>query len=332
MDQQRYSEAEPILITTLQTYYKLAANAPAVYLSDVAMTLNNLGALYERTQRFKEAEEAFQKVTEAYSQLVKQWDKANPPAHVPLKYVAGLLASTNNLGVLYARTQRFKEAEEAFQKGLGGFYLVAQENSAVITLLGDKIIPVLINLGNLYRETQRPNEAEEVYKEVLTIRRQQAETNNAYLPDVAMTLTNLGLLYSKIHLPEKAEEVFKEGLAIYRQLAQTNPGVYLPEIGLSLNKLASLAFEQDNLEQAQKWVEEALSTHRALWNNKPKVHGDNLSLSLVMKALIQFRTETDATGGCEQLREALRVSYTGGLKQTIQKIMIKESCNQLSRE
>jgi len=68
-----------------------------------ANTLKTLGQLYVRTDRLKEAEEAYEKALPLYRQIDDRLGEAN---------------TLKALGQLYVRTDRLKEAEKAYEKAL----------------------------------------------------------------------------------------------------------------------------------------------------------------------------------------------------------------------
>ena len=88
--------------------YKRQENHSA-YIGNVAMTCNNLGALYYNTKRYKEVEEMYKEALGIYRELAKE----NRSAHI------GNVADTcNNLGALYYNTKRYKEVEEMCKEAL----------------------------------------------------------------------------------------------------------------------------------------------------------------------------------------------------------------------
>jgi tetratricopeptide (TPR) repeat protein len=63
-----------------------------------------------------------------------------------------------------------------------------------------------------------------------------AETNPAFLPDLASALNNLGIRYSNIGQRQEAVGPTEEAVRLYRQLAETNPA-FLPDLASALNNL-----------------------------------------------------------------------------------------------
>src|SRR5271157_6383535 len=284
--QNHFSEAIGVYEVLRRTYTNAA---------DVAMTLNNLAALYSATQRMKEAEEAYREALSTYRQLAQ----ANPEAYLP--YVAGTL---NNLAILYSATQRMKEAEEAYREALSIRRQLAQANPEAY--LPD-VATTLNNLANLYSDTQRMKEAEEAYREALSTYRQLAQANpEAYLPDVAMTLNNLANLYSATQRMKEAEEAYREALSTYRQLAQANPEAYLPYVATTLNNLAILYSDTQRMKEAEEAYREALSIRRELAQANPEAYLRDVATTLNNLAALYYATQRMKEAE-EAYREALSI-------------------------
>jgi tetratricopeptide (TPR) repeat protein len=218
-NQNDFHRAEPVLLATLDRARQLAKTNPAAYQPDVALTLHILGALFNQTQRVKEAEAAFEEALRIRRQLAK----TNPATYQP-----DIADTLNSLAILYGQTQRLKEAEAAYQEALDIDRQLAKADPA--TYQSDVAI-TLNNLAFVKSQTQRLKEAEAAYQEALDIDRQLAKTNSAaYQPEVGQRLNNLGILYSQTQRPKEAEAAFGEALDIRRQLAKDNPAAYQPNV------------------------------------------------------------------------------------------------------
>jgi tetratricopeptide (TPR) repeat protein len=173
--------------------------------------------LLQHQNRYMECEPVYN----AALALVRVLSKSNPAAHLP-----DLALALNNLGNLYATTQRLKESEAAYEEALGIRRQLAKANPAAD--LPD-VAATLNNLGILYRYTQRFKDAEAAYQESLKIYRQISKDEPApRLPDIARTLSNLGSLYQDTQRLNEAEAAYQESLRTYRQLAKGNGSLFLP--------------------------------------------------------------------------------------------------------
>ncbi|ASF47295.1 tetratricopeptide repeat protein [Methylovulum psychrotolerans] len=185
-DHNQYAPAEALYREVLGQLRQLAAANPAVYLPNVATTLNNLANLAQvDTQRRKEAEGLYQEALGNYRQLAA----TNPAVSLP-----DVAMTLNNLAALVSDdTTRRKEAEGLYQEALGNYRQLAVANPAVYL---PYVAATLNNLANLVSDdTARRKEAEGLYQEALGNYRQLAAANPAvYLPDVATTLNNLANL------------------------------------------------------------------------------------------------------------------------------------------
>ena len=134
----QYREAETLLTEALNSYRQLAKDNPAVYLPDVAGTLNNLGNLVaDDSQRRKEAETLLTEALSSYRQLAKD----NPAVYLP-----DVAMTLNNLGILVAAdSQRRKEAETLYTDALSSYRQLTKDNPAVYL---PYVASTLNNLGN----------------------------------------------------------------------------------------------------------------------------------------------------------------------------------------
>jgi hypothetical protein len=235
----------------------------------MARALNNLGLLYEATQRLREAEEAYGRSLFTYRTLAK----SNPDGY--LRYVATTL---NNLAVLFQNTQRLREAEESYRESLVIRRRLAKSNPEVHL---PYLAMVLNNLGNLYGTTQRLVKAEAAYRKSLSAYRGLATSNPAaYLPNVAITLNNLGNLYSNTQRLREAEKAYGESLSTYRKLAESNPEACLPHVARTLNNLGNHYSNTQRLREAEDAYGESLSTYRKLAELNPQAYRPDVAKTL----------------------------------------------------
>ena len=205
---------------------ELAAQNPAAYRPDLALTLNNLGALYGDTHRFAEAEAALKEA----AGIGASWRRRTPPPtgptwrgrsttweistrHAPLRRRRGRLqggrrhlaraggaepgrlparpgADAQQPRRLYGDTHRFADAEAALRRPPASSASWRRRTRPPTGLTWQL---TLNNLGILHGETQRFADAEAAFKEAAGIQRELAAQNPAaYRPDLAQTLNNLG--------------------------------------------------------------------------------------------------------------------------------------------
>jgi tetratricopeptide (TPR) repeat protein len=155
--------------------------------------------MLQKQNEFGKAETLYQQVLERCRELAKD----NPAA-----YLSDVATTLNNLGLLYANTQRLEAAGQAFEEALKIRRELARDNPAAY--LPD-VAMTLNNLGNLYADTQRLEAAGQAYEEALKIRRELAKDNPAaYLDDVAMTLNNLRIFCEQAGKMAEAGEMAQE--------------------------------------------------------------------------------------------------------------------------
>jgi tetratricopeptide (TPR) repeat protein len=80
------------------------------------------------------------------------------------------------------------------------------------------------------------DEAIDRYEEALKIRRDLAEKDERFLPDLAGTLNNLGNALSKEGSLDEAIDRYEEALKIRRDLAEKDER-YLPDLAMDIEQL-----------------------------------------------------------------------------------------------
>jgi CHAT domain-containing protein len=194
---------------------------------DVALSLNNLGYLYNEQGRYAEAEPLYQR-----SLAIRE--KALGRDH---PYVA---QSLNNLAELYRNQGRYADAEPLSRRSVA-----IRENA-----LGRDHPDVALSLNNLaglYQAQGRYADAEPLFKRLLAIRENALGRNH---PDVALSLNNLAELY-------RNQGRYADALPLVQGVivkGRASPEVALPVlIGAQRNKLISAETAlDDGLNVAQR--------------------------------------------------------------------------------
>jgi Tfp pilus assembly protein PilF len=177
---QAYEEA-------LQIYRQLAEKNPDVYRPDVAMTLNNLGALLYANNEMGGAKQAYEEALMIRRQLAEK----NPDVYRP-----DVAMTLNNLGALLYANNEMGRAKQAFEEALMIYRQLAEKNPDVYR---PYVAMTLNNLGNLLSDNNEMGGAKNAYEEALMIRRQLAEKNpKVYNLDAATTDINIGLFYEQL--------------------------------------------------------------------------------------------------------------------------------------
>ena len=267
--QNQYHKVEHYYLRALKFYRRLSQTNPQAYEPALAMTLNNLAALYNDIRRFTESESMYKESLEIYRRL----SQTNPQAYEP-----DVAMTLNNLALLYSDLQRFTESESMYKEALGIYRRLSQTNPQAYE---PALAMTLNNLAALYNDIRRFTESESMYKEALEIRRRLSQTNpQAYEPDVAMTLNNLANLYSDLQRFTESESMYKESLGIYRRLSQTNPQAYEPDVAATLNNLAILYKDTQRFTESESMYKEALEIRRRLSQTNPQAYEPDVAATL----------------------------------------------------
>ena len=154
---------------TLYIYRQLAEKNPDAFLSDVAMTLNNLGILHKDIQHYQEAEQEYQQALRIYRQLAEK----NPDA-----FLSDVAMTLNNLGVLHADIQHYQEAEQEYIEALKIYRQLAVRNPDAFL---SYVTMTLYNLGLMYENTKQYAKVRSCWSEALDIYTRLSDNENIEL-------------------------------------------------------------------------------------------------------------------------------------------------------
>ena len=126
----------------------------------------------------------------------------------------------------------------------------------------------LTNLGNPYADLGRYADALPPTEEAVTLYRDLAADNPAYLPDLAMALNNLGNRYADLGRHHDALPPTEEAEHLYRDLATDNPA-HRPNLAMALNNLGTRYADLGRHADALPPTEEAVTLYRGLAADNP---------------------------------------------------------------
>ena len=337
LQQNQYAEAETYYNLCKDKIAPLEKTNPEVYEPQLAAICNNLGVIYNDTQRFIESE----KIYKAALEIRKRLADANPQAYEsnlatsydnlallykdtqryaesekmhkaafeirkrladanPQVYEPNLAASYNNLANLYSITQRFTESDKMYKSMLDIYKRLADSNPQAYE---PNLATGYCNVANMYRETQRFAESEKMYKSSLEIRKRLADANpQAYEPDLAQSYQNLANLYSKTQHYAESENMGKAALEIRRRLADANPQAYEPDLAYSYNNLANLYSKTQRFAESEQMHKAALEIIKRLADANPQVYEPTLAISY--NHLANLYSDTQRFTESEQMYKA----------------------------
>ncbi|MBM7086915.1 tetratricopeptide repeat protein [Micromonospora sp. MMS20-R2-29] len=250
-------------------FRRLAEADPAVYLLDLAGSLNNLGMILSGLGRREEALAPSEEAAAIFRRLAE----ANPAV-----YLSDLALSLNNLGIWLSGLGRWEEALAPSEEAVAIRRRLGEADPAVY--LSD-LAESLNTLGIILSGLGRREEALAPSEEAVAIRRRLAEADPAvYLSDLAESLNTLGSILSGLVRWKDALAPVEEAAAIYRRLAEASPAAYLSHLAGSLNNLGTIHSGLGRREEALTPSEEAAAIFRRLAEASPAAYLSGLALSL----------------------------------------------------
>ena len=156
-EQNMFKKAEKLYIETLEGCRALAADNPAAYNPDVAMTLNNLAILHSDINDYQQAEQEYKEALEIRRALAAE----NPAAYNP-----DVAMTLNNLAILHSDINDYEQAEQEYKEALELYRALAADNPAAYK---PYVATTLNNLAILHDDTKEYEQAEQEYKEALEL-------------------------------------------------------------------------------------------------------------------------------------------------------------------
>ncbi len=218
----RYDDGEPLYKDSLAIREKVLG----VEHPDVAMTLNNLAALYEERGDYYKSEPLYQRSLAIH---MKVWGPEHPEVGTSL----------NNLALLYSNRGEYHKAEPLFRRALS-----IKEK----TLGSDHpdLATILSNLAELYRSRRENDLARPLYERSLAIAEKALQPQH---PNVGYSLNNLAGLYHEGGEYKKAEPLYRRALDIFEKAL----GPEHPNVATCLSNYALLLESANELERAVEY-------------------------------------------------------------------------------
>ncbi|MBI4533915.1 MAG: tetratricopeptide repeat protein [Candidatus Melainabacteria bacterium] len=262
----KYAEAEVSLQAAINQAKQLGQNDPRL-----AVSLYNLGSLYQAQAKFREAKPLIQQALTIREKTLGR--KSIETAR-----------TLNTLANLYRAEGKFAEAEPLYKDGLAiaeavlgpghpdlAFYRIPSMPEIASDPNNMHNLTVsLNNLADLYRAQDRYAEAEALYRQALVNAEKSLDSGHHAM---IITLNNLGDLSTDQGKADEAEHFYEQALALTLKVPATStqdPGALSksneelltqasPDKATSLNNLADLKRSQGKLSEAEKLYKAALA-------------------------------------------------------------------------
>ena len=284
-DQNAFALSEKYYVRSMNILNELVKGTPHIYEKYLSQSYNSLAGIYTDTQRFEESEKMYRSALSIINENL--YDSLS--IEKLLSVQTDLANLYNNLGVLYSKTQRFKESEWYYKSAIDIFESLAKDTPQTY---GPDLATLYNNLAALYFDTQRVEESEEMYKIALAIYKRLTKVNpQAYEPDLAYLTNNLAALFYKTERFEESEKMYKSALAIRERLAKDNPQAYEPNLATSYNDLAVLYSNTQRFEESEKMYKSALAISERLAKDYPQAYEPNLASLYSNFAALYFKTQ-----------------------------------------
>ncbi|PLZ22165.1 hypothetical protein CBP30_06390, partial [Fischerella thermalis WC157] len=196
-----------------------------------AVTLNNIGVVYDNLSQYRQALKFHQQALEIHKAIGNQ---------------AGEAAALNNIGGVYDNLSQYPQALESYQQALEISKAIGKRAGAATTLS---------NIGQTYTHLSQYAKALEFYQQALEIKKAIGNKDGE-----ASSLNNIGLIHHKLADYLKALELHQQALKIAKAVGNRNLE------STTLNNIGVVYSDLGKSSQALKFHHQALEIRKAIGN------------------------------------------------------------------
>ncbi len=231
-------QAEQTCRQAIEIHERLTGEHPRnlEYRSDLALSLNNLGAIQSHQSNWTEACDAYRRAIEFQGQLCRQ----APPV---VRYRSDLAISLNNLGQAYRRSAELDNSEVAFDRARLLFRELAADFPSELAYRSSLGV-VLNNQAMLLEDADRLEDAVAAYAQAIEQQRAAFDSALSSLPYrnfLSKHYFNYGRVLRRTEKPIEAADI-----ALERRKLWPGHGKHLYEIAAELSQaVEQLVSQQD---------------------------------------------------------------------------------------
>ena len=259
----------------VQIRERLAADNPAAYEPDLALSLNNLGKALSDLGDPAQGSAVTKRAVDVYRRLAR----TNQAAYEP-----GLALALHNLAADLSVLGRADDALAAIEQAVEIRQRLAIDNPAEyepdLALTVNNLAVVLRDLGQREHALTASNHAVEIWWRIA------ADNPTAYAPDLARALVNLGADLSDAGRTEDAVTVTRKGVDIYRRLTRANQAAHEPGLAGALNNFANQLSVLGRPDDALAAAGEAVQIRRRLAADNPAAYESALARALDKRSVM----------------------------------------------
>ena len=263
----KFNKARELYEKSLLIFKKLVKKDPNRYKSYVAETLQLIGYTYYEEKKYQKAELYYKESISIYKGLALK----NPKE----LFIVGLGTSVDILSVMYAQSNKYKEAIEVTEELME---IMKQIEFLDFTMSQTDMKAFnLMRLGSLYKEDKQLVKAEKVFIEALSkYRKLLKQDASTYMKHVAYALRELGDVKSRKEEYKESESYYKESLSIYKELVTKQPKIYYGNIAWNLNRIGELYEKKNQYSKAKEVYSKALNIYKDLKKENPGVYDEDI--------------------------------------------------------
>ena len=228
---------------------ELALTKPSVYEQNLCLACTSLGSLYNRIDRYDEAEACLREAVEISKRLIARGVGTEAAA-----------AAYYNLGDTLYYSDRDDEAEKMYIEAIHIYSILAEESPEVYFAI---IMSVYADLCALYDFNGRYDEAEDTYRDALDMCRPDRKLSAMEVSLIAGVHASLAEMLERLDRKDEALETYMHGVEMYRKLDVEGIAIYGETYGESCLDAADMYAAKGELDDAEKLYVEAENAFKA---------------------------------------------------------------------
>ena len=243
----RFKESKQSLNSYIFLITKLYSRNKKKYQEAKLNALINLGNLYDKINKYREAEASHLQALEICEERLARSNNINPKIQLAI--------ILQNLGNTQINLKHFDAAEKSYNRSLNLWYEIAKKQKITCS---EKIATGLNNLAGLYLQIGKYPEADIKLKESIDILSKLMEKNpGKYEPEYIMYLANLGLICLSLNNYLEAEKILLESYNRLEFFFKINPDAFCRDIVSILESLITLYQTTSRIREAEHYAKES---------------------------------------------------------------------------
>jgi len=272
-DNNQLKKSEETYTKVLKLYRKKTNN----FQKGLALTLDNLGKLYFKTNRIEEAIDSYQKALDVLERLENRNYQED---------TIELFSIKNNLALAYKEINLFGKAEKYSVEAL---QLVEKISKKYPDKYRGELARLLLNLSFIYQTNKKFDDSKGAFLKSLTLTRLLAKENpSVYKEELVKTLFVSSSRYFVSQKKEQSDKALSKALELSETLFKKNPNLYSILFSHALYLKAIRSSLEKNPNEALLFYDKALEVIKVIKEANPDGYQEKSGEIYLSRASLYF--------------------------------------------